>query len=283
MAYNINSIQNQLNKLNNVKGNRTNDNSKSKNTIKLQYWKPSLGMNIVRFLPYDDGNGQPFQEINYYTSKKLTDRRIIAPIQFGMPDPIADLLESLRPQRAKKEVWNIMKELQMKPSYYVPVLVRGQEEKGVQIWEMKPEIVKGIYATLTHPDWVDENLFDPETGYDFTVEVSDSGTQFNGFMVKNYVISPRRKPEPLAKRKEDREKLVSMIPNLLEYNKQYVKNEESLKDLISNFLSQFEEADERETEDGTEINGNSISEETTEESTKVVKKKIEDAFNFDDE
>lgn len=281
MAYNLDSIKNKIRELNNEKP-KGNDKSKNtKNAPKLQYWKPALGMNVVRFLPYDDGNGQPFQEINYYNSKKLSDRRMIAPAQFNLPDPVADLLESLRPQRAKKEVWNIMKELQMKPSYYALVLVRGQEHLGVQVWEMKQEIVKNIYATLTHPDWVEENLFDAETGYDFTVEVTDSGTEFNGYMVKNFVLSPRRKPEPLAKKKEDREKLIASMPNLLEHNKQYVKNEESLKDLIANFLSQFEESDGRETEDGTEINGEAAAaEEEVQAKTKNVKQKIDAAFDF---
>lgn len=279
MAYDIEKIKNKIRQLNNEKPKASE--SKSKTAQKLQFWKPALGMNVIRILPYDDGNGQPLQEINYYTSKKLVgDRRIIAPAQFGLPDPVADLLESLKPQRAKKEVWNIMKELNMKPSYYAPVLVRGQEEKGVQIWEMKPDMANKIYATLVHPDWVEENLFDPESGYDFTVEVTDSGTQYNGFMVKNYVISPRRKPEPLAKKKEDREKLVAQVPNLLEHNKQFVKSEEGLKDLIANFLAQFEDADERETEDGTEVNGESVSNDS--EVKENIKKKIEDAFNFDD-
>lgn len=279
MAYNLDSIKNKIRELNNDKAKGSDKSKVNKNAPKLQYWKPALGMNVVRFMPYDDGNGNPLQEVNYYNSKKLSDRRLIAPIQFGLPDPISDLLESLRPQRAKKEVWNIMKELQMKPAYYALVLVRGQEEKGVQVWEMKQDIVKGVYATLTHPDWVEENLFDPETGYDFTVEVTDSGETFNGFAIKNYQLAPRRKPEPLAKKKEDREKLIASMPNLVEYNRQYVKNEESLKDLIANFLSQFEESDGRETEDGTEINGESSeTEEIVQEKAKKINKKIDDAF-----
>jgi hypothetical protein len=274
MAYDLNKLKNKINQLNGEKPGKTNN----KNAPKLTFWKPQMGMNVVRILPYDDGNGQPFQEISYYNSKKLSERRLVAPSQFGLADPIADLLESLRPQRAKKEVWNIMKELQMKPTYYAPVLVRGQEEKGVQVWEMKAEIVKSIYATLTHPDWVDENLFDVEKGYDLTVEVSDSGKEFNGYAIKNYKIDPRRKPEPLAKSKADRDKLVASVPNFLEHNKQYVKNEESLKDLVANFLAQFEEKDEREGVDGTEIGGGET--ETTSEETRS---KIDKAFDFDDE
>jgi hypothetical protein len=276
MTYNINAIKDRLKNLNNEK---PKSDKKTKDAPKLQFWKPAMGLNVVRFLPYDDGNGQPFQEINYYNSKKLSDRRIVAPVQFGLPDPVHELLESLRPQRAKKEVWEVMKELQMKPTYYAPVLVRGQEEKGVQIWEMNPTIVKSIYATLTHPDWVDEDLFHAENGYDFTVEVTDSGKKFNDFVVKSYTINPRRKPEPLAKNKSDREKLVASIPNLLEHNKQYVKNEESLKDLIANFLALIDGGNATSTEEGLEV----TSTVKVEEKTSATKSKIDEAFAFDDE
>lgn len=277
MTYNINAIKDRLKHLNNEK--KTSDKKNTKDAPKLQFWKPAMGLNVVRFLPYDDGNGQPFQEINYYNSKKLSERRVIAPVQFGMPDPVADLLESLRPERAKKEVWNIMKELQMKPTYYAPVIVRGQEDRGVQIWEMNPTIVKSIYATLTHPDWVDEDLFHPENGYDFTVEVTDSGKKFNDFMVKAYTINPRRKPEPLAKNKSDREKLIASTPNLLEHNKQYVKSEESLKDLIANFLALIDSPSGTPSEDGLEVTSTvEVGEKAT-----AVKSKIDEAFSFDDE
>lgn len=273
--YNLDKLKNTVDKLNNVK---PKSNSKyDKNAPKLQFWKPAMGLNVVRFLPYDDGNGQPFQEINYYNSKKLSDRRIVAPAQFGLPDPIAELLESLRPERAKKEVWNIMKELQMKPTYYVPVLVRNQEDKGVQIWEMNPTIVKNIVSILVHPDWADENLFDAEKGYDFTVEVSDSGKTFNEYAVKAYVIAPRRKPEPLLKKKEERDALIATIPNLLEHNKQFVKNEDSLKDLIQNFLSIIDSPGPS-SEEGLETTAAVVESETT----TAAKSKIDEAFSFDD-
>jgi len=191
MSYDIKALKEKLNKLNSNNG-KSGSGEKKKDQVKLLWWKPSLGANEIRFLPYNDGSGQPFQEIGYYNSKQLSENRIVAPCQWGMPDPIQDLMVKLRKNRQDNATWQLMKQLNVRESYYAPVLVRGQEDKGVQIWEMSMKVLNQVYTKLSHPDYEKEDLFDPKEGYDFTVTAVDSGKQFNGYAVKELSLEVRR-------------------------------------------------------------------------------------------
>lgn len=238
MGYDINAIKKRIAELSNH-GNKSA--GSKKRSEKLTYFKPQMGINEVRFLPYAYGDGQPFQQINYYDSRQLTERRIVAPVQWGLPDPVADLVAELEQDRSNDTTWNLMRQLRMKESNYAPVFVRGQENKGVQIWEIGPSILHNIYSVLAHPDYIEEDMMDPQNGFDFTITCTDSGkrTVFNGkeYVVKNYDVQPRRKSSPLAKTKKEQDDIVNSVPNLSEHFKQYAMSEEKLKAAVVNFLS----------------------------------------------
>jgi len=268
MTYDIDAIKRKIDKLNENAEKAAN---KKADRIQLTWWKPTVGMNEIRFLPYDNGEGQPFEEVGYYNCKELHERRIVAPCQWGLPDPVHDLVEKLRQERADDAKWRLMNKLKIRDSYYAVVLVRGQEEKGVQVWEMNHKIVRNIYQILAHPDWVDEDLFDPTSGFDFTVEVANTDKEFNGFPIKSYSIQARRKSTPLLSKKSDREKLLEQIPDLKANFQQYVMGEDRLEELVFGFLAG---TDKNSTEDGVEKTNNEDSSTTDDE----VKEKLEEAF-----
>lgn len=252
MPYNIDAIRKKIADLGKIKSKKD-----RKNEEKLQYFKPQLGPVELRVLPYDDGNGQPIQQIDYYDSRKLTQRRVVAPKQWGLPDPVYDLYNELSKDRSSDTTWNLMKELKVKESYYVPVLVRGKENEGVKIWELNNVVLNQIYSLLAHPDFCDEDLFHPKTGYDFILTCTDSGKkiQFNGkqHVVKNYDIKTRRKPSPIASSQAEIDAIVASIPNLNEYFKKYVMSEEKLRVVVSNYLSGGElDSDETGSESSLE-------------------------------
>ena len=203
---------------------------------KMNWFKPGLGQHNIRFLPYSDKNGQPFQEIAYYDSKLLSERRFVTPTQFGMEDPVFELLTELKKDRSK-ESWSVWKNLQPKERYFAPVVVRGEESKGVQVWELNSRLVKDIYSVLAHPDYKDENLMDAENGYDFTVMVSPTDKTFNGNAVKEIKLQPRRKPSPLSENDAEKEKLLKGIPNLEAYFKAQVKSKEEMIQMLENFVA----------------------------------------------
>jgi hypothetical protein len=57
MSYNLDAIKAKINQLS---GNRASAGSKNTEKTKVNWWKPQLGQHDIRFLPYQDRNGQPF-------------------------------------------------------------------------------------------------------------------------------------------------------------------------------------------------------------------------------
>jgi hypothetical protein len=279
MTYDINAIKNKIAQLSRPANGKTNGKGKrsfkSDEENRLTYFKPGIGSVDVRFLPYDDGNGQPFQQVDYYDNKSLWPRRVVAPVQFGLPDPVATLLEDLSKDRQNDSTWRLMRSLRLKESHYAPILVRGKESLGVQVWEINTNILNQVYAILSHPDYADEYLFDPEKGYDFTVTASDSGKVFNSpdgkdYMVKLYDIQPRRKASALLPTAKEREALVAKIPNLADHFKKYVMGEEKLKEAVINML-------QAKSEDG--VNTKPPTEEESSEKLDEATSKIDEAFS----
>jgi len=265
MAYDIDAIRKKVSQLS-----QTGEKKKKEENVKLQYWKPKMGENVIRFLPYDDGNGQPFQEIGFYNSKQLSERRIVAPYQFGLEDPINTLMTDLRKERQADEVWQVMKQLKVRGSFYAPILVRGEEDKGVQIWEMSQKVVQSIYEILVNEEYADENLFDVHEGFDFSISARDSGKTFNGYVVKDLTVIPKRKASPALKTRKACDELVASIPNIREIYEGFCMGAEKLSELVNNMLNPDEG-----NEEGTEVT--SVREQTEEVSNAT--SKIDSAFD----
>jgi hypothetical protein len=166
MAYNINKLADAYAVMNGEK--RPNQVKKGP---PFPQWKPALTEDgksrtyNVRFLPYQDQNEQPFQEVSYYDNKTLSPFRLVAPAQFGLEDPIAELVMELRKDRNNKSAWSIIKPLLPKPRYFAPVFVREEADKGTQVWELSPTICKDVYGVLVSEDYRDEDVTSPEKGF----------------------------------------------------------------------------------------------------------------------
>lgn len=236
-SYNIDSIKAELEAKLQPKAAATNNTSGGS---KITYWKPTMGEHDIRFLPYKDLNGQPFEKLSFY--EKIADRRVLAPSSFGLPDPISEMFATRRVDK-DKEAWQITKNLKAKERYFAVIVVRGEEEKGPQVWEFSENMKTEIYKTLAHKDNVDEDMFHPETGYDFTVSVTpemENGKprMFNGYPVKNISLTPRKKPSKLGTAKEI-EAFLKAMPNIREVFTAQVKKPEELLVIAENYVRSF--------------------------------------------
>jgi hypothetical protein len=242
MAYNIKKLVDTFAVMNGEK-----KTYQSKKGPPFTQWKPSLTEDgkaktyNIRFLPYQDQNEQPFQEVSYYDDKTLSPNRLVAPAQFGMEDPIAELVVELRKDRKSKEAWKVIKPLLPKPRYYAPVFVRDEPEKGVQVWELSPTHCKDVYGILVSEDFRDEDVTNPEKGFDFQVSVTPTPKVFkapNGkeYPVNDVKIQPRTKSTKLASSAEEIRKLTGSVPNLLQIFKDQCKTAEELKMMLEGYL-----------------------------------------------
>lgn len=272
-SYNLDFIKQKMSQLNG--GDRKKGaNKKNDDAPKIPFWKPKLGDNNIRILPYKDPNGQPFHTISWYDSRLLSERRFVVPSQWDMEDPIRDFLMEAGKERQPKAVWQFMQKLSPQDTYYVFLVDRNEMEKGVQVWELNTKRFLEIVGHLTHPDWVDEDLMHTETGHDWLVKCEETEKIWNGFVVKSITTSPRVKATKLAKTEAEVEKIMSSIPDIDESFKRWVKNASSIKELLDNALA---------AATGNTTSGNAGTEEGTvsgasNEVKTEAQKNVEDAF-----
>ena len=244
MGYSIEAIKAKLAAKDQSTGSTTGDTDG-----RIRFFKPSLGPNNtpkeydIRFAPYEDSMGQPIQTVAYYSKLQDGMDRFVVPTQFGLPDPVKAVFEKMR---KTKEGWQIAKLLKPMDKAAAQVLDRSEEAKGWQLWEFNTDLRDDIYAVLVHKDNIDEQLFSPETGYDFTLTVSHKigkdgkPSFFNGYPVKDYKLVQRKRSSKLMKDEKGTKKLLSEIVNLEEYYKGKVKSPEDLQEALEAFMQKLQ-------------------------------------------
>ena len=132
-------------------------------------WRPPEGETVtVRIIGFTDNDGNPFKERWFYYNIG-SNPGLLSPHQFGKPDPIQELITKLRDE-GTKESYELCKKLYPKMRTYAPVIVRGEEDKGVQIWGFGKTVYQNIMGLMLDEDYGD--ITDPTTGRDIKVVLS---------------------------------------------------------------------------------------------------------------
>ncbi len=196
-------------------------------TSSVQLWKPGLGEHRVRCLPWRDGpEGQPFLERWFYY---LGDNAgILAPNQFGKPDPINDLIRKLY-SSGKPDDRVLAKKLQPKMRCYAPVVVRGEEDKGVQVWSFGKIVYQRMLGFFLDEDVGD--VLSPTEGFDLKVLITKQpGKQFN-----DTIVDPARRPSKLSEDTKKVEQWLNSIPSLDDMYR--LKSPQEIETVLNNWLS----------------------------------------------
>lgn len=213
-----------------------------KKTSSVQLWKPSLGEHKIRCLPWKGApDGQPFMERWFYY---IGDNAgILAPNQFGKPDPINDLIRKLYGS-GKADDRVLAKKLAPKMRCYAPVIVRGEEDKGVQIWSFGKIIYQRMLGFFLDEEVGD--ILSPTEGFDLKVSITKQpGKQFN-----DTTVDPARRPSKLHEDAKQMETWLNSIPNLDDMYR--LKTTQEIETVLNNWLSGGSAADvEKDKTDGT--------------------------------
>ena len=207
-------------------------------TRKSSFWSPKPGKDaIIRILPWTDGNdGQPFKERSFYYNIG-NGRAILAPSQFGKPDPIQETINKLRAENSPSAM-EAAKQLYSKRRYFAPVLVRGEENEGVRLWSFGKKVCETLLQIMLE-DFGD--ITDLKSGRDLTIKC----TQQPGQQFAEARPFPKGTSTPAGSSKEIKE-WVENIPNLDEIYKlmSYDEIEKRVNDHFSGGSS---------STDGTEV------------------------------
>tara|TARA_R110001583_G_scaffold48919_6_gene153106 strand:+ start:28 stop:795 length:768 start_codon:yes stop_codon:yes gene_type:complete len=197
-------------------------------------WKPQEGEeHTVRLLSFKDNDGQPFKELWFYYNIG-NNRGLLAPYQFENPDPIQELITKLRDE-GSKESYELAKKLYPKMRTYAPVIIRGEEDKGVQIWGFGKTVYQTLLGLMLDEDYGD--ITDPKSGRDIKVVCSKQP----GKKWAMTEVRPRGKQSGLSDNDSQSQSWLSSIPNLDEIYQ--MKSYDELTKIINDWLNDDDEDD----------------------------------------
>ncbi len=126
-------------------------------------WKPKEGEHVIRLISIPNDSGMPFIERWFYYLGMNT---IVSPFQFGKPDPIKELIDQCWASNDRETA----KTLSAKRRTYAAVVVRGEEDKGVQLWGFGVKVYQQLLNIFMDADYGD--ITDPDKGHDIKITLA---------------------------------------------------------------------------------------------------------------
>lgn len=237
------------------------------------YWKPTIGKQQIRIVPSTFNPTNPFSEIkiHYGIGRKVQ----VSPLNYDEKDPIAEFANLLRSGEYDKEKYVMAKKLDPKTRIFVPVVVRGEEDKGVRLWQFGKLIYEELLSLAGDEEIGDYT--DIVQGRDLTIETvgpESTGTEYNKSSVR-----VRLKTSPLSDNASQVESWTKEQPNPLEQFKRFTYDE--MKSSLGQWLDP-----EGNTEPSQPLSSNafppksvSATSYSANTSTSNVKEKKEDTFD----
>jgi hypothetical protein len=229
----LDEIKNRLAKLNNKGGGGSSD-------FKNNFWRPPVGeKSVVRIVPYQHNKDFPFSELYFYFG--IGKPRMIALSNFSETDPILEFATTLK-KSGDSENMELAKKLYPKLRVFAPVVVRGEEDKGVRFYEFGKMVYQELLGVMADEDYGD--ITDIQKGRDITIEVipaAETGKMFNTTTIR---VKPNQ--TPLVKDANAVEEFLNNQKELVSLFKKYTFEE--MKDELQGWLKPAEEDGGKETE-----------------------------------
>lgn len=224
---NLDEIRKRMDRLQNK------SNSKSTSDYKSNFWKPPSGeKSVVRIVPYKHNKDIPFMELYFYFG--IDKPRMISLSNFDESDPILEFASQLRKSNDPENI-TLAKKLYPKMRIFAPVVVRGEENKGVRFWEFGKTVYQELLGVMMDEDYGD--ITDIAQGRDITIEVIPA--KETGKMYDTTTIRVKPVQSPLASDAETVESLLENQKNVVELFNKYSFDE--MKESLQKYLQPSEE------------------------------------------
>lgn len=258
----INVLKQKLSDLQNPRG--------QKKDLPRTLWRPGIGKHSVRIVPSVFNKANPFKEVLIHYG--INNRAMIALSNFGEKDPIVEFTQGLR-KSSEKDNWQLAKKLEPKMRVFVPVIVRGEEDKGVLLWEFGKQVYMDLLSIAEDEDVGD--FTDPITGRDITVETQ--GKETTGLLYNTSTVRVRTKITELSNNAADVKTWLSTQPDPMTQFKKCTYEE--MKTALLAYLNPEDDSkDNIEVTKAVEPPANSQF--TLNTSKSSVDSKIDDLFDF---
>ena len=190
-------------------------------------WKPKAGKQIIRILPWMTRPDNPFIELYFHYFNR---RSYLSPITNGNADPIAEFADSLR-ETGEKEDWQFAKQFTPKLRTFVPVVIRGEEDRGVRFWGFGKTVYTQLVGVITDPDWGD--ITDPVEGRDVGIHFIPQKDSDTNYAQTDALVKPNK--TPLSQDSEQMKDWLTNQPDICEIFTEptYEELEELLKEVLN--------------------------------------------------
>jgi hypothetical protein len=191
------------------------DRLEGKGRASSAFWKPQDGDQTIRILPCADGD--PFKEFWFHYN--LGDNRgFLSPKRnFGEDDPLDSFVRQLFNSGSEEDI-KMAKNLMARQRFFSPVIVRGEEDKGVRLWGYGKMAYKELVTLALNPDY--DDITDPETGTDLVINYGKPA----GASFPKTTITPRRRSSPLFADDSGGRKAAEAMSSIPEYDDVFVES-----------------------------------------------------------
>jgi hypothetical protein len=257
MALDIARMREKYAKLTN-KGGNTNE----------SFWKPQDGTQVIRLVVPADGD--PFRDLHFHYSLGANERtNLLCPQRnYGDDCPVCSFANQL--WNGTDEEKNLARNYFAKMRVFAPVVVRGEEDKGIRLWGFSKTTYEKLLGIVLDPEYGD--ITDVHEGTDIRIDYGKAAGQ----SWPTTDVRPARKTTPLAETDEEISKLVATMPNFDDLFER--KTTAQVAAVLEETLGTEATAEENSSETVKFGNGSDSAAKATETTSGAVTD-IDDAFN----
>ncbi len=193
---------------------------------KSMWFRPQDGEQVIRIVPTADGD--PFKEFWLHYGVGKNPAFLSLKRNYGQDDPIDNFVRALYNEGDEESI-KMAKSISAKQRFFSPVLVRGEEDKGVRIWGYGKQVYEQLLNLVLNPEYGD--ITDVDTGTDLTLQYGKpAGAQF-----PQTNLTPRRKSSGLTNTAEETTELLESIPDIEgSFDK---KTFDEMQTILDNFMN----------------------------------------------
>jgi len=153
------------------------------------FWRPQDGEQTIRIVPTADGD--PFKDFWFHYNLGDNPGFLSPKRNFGEDDPLDSFIRKLFNEGTDDSI-KMAKNLMARQRFFSPVVVRGEEDKGVRMWGYGKTVYEQLLNLVLNPEYGD--ITDPETGTDILLHYGKpAGAQF-----PQTKLTPRRRSSELC-------------------------------------------------------------------------------------
>ena len=204
-----------------------------------RFWRPQDGEQTIRIVPTEDGD--PFKDYWFHYNVGDNPGFLSPKRNFGEDCPLDSFVRQLW-QEGTEDSKRMAKKLSARQRFFAPVVVRGEEDKGVRVWGFGKTVYETLLNLVLNPEYGD--ITDPDSGTDLVLTYGKPA----GATFPVTQLTPRRRSSALCKEPDRCAEFLEDVPDFEELFSASRKSFTEVQAMLDEFLLGNEEPEANSTE-----------------------------------